>query len=285
MAQDIIRGRQVVSLLTNKSGGQLVAGDVVIIDGANVEAVTTTTIPGYAAGGIAVAVETIENDAAGRFCIAGYVPAVNLASAASIGDKLFTHTVAGQAAPSASIASGAFGQALSAGSTPSANLFGSPVVDAGAPALSSLSDVDTTDVQDGDVLVYDVGSGTWLPGEVSGGATTRILTLGRSGILTATAGTARLYVPWACTITNVRAMVGTAPTGASLIVDVNLDGTTIFTTQGNRPAIAASEYADLSSAPDVTAISADSYLTLDIDQIGSGTAGADLAVMVEISIP
>ena len=319
MAQDIIRGRQVVSLLTNKSGGQLVAGDVVIVDGANAEAVTTTTVPGYAAGGIAVAVETIENDAAGRFCIAGYVPVVNLASAAGIKDFLFTHTIAGQAAPSATVAAGAFGQALSAGSTPSASIFGTPVIAvAGAsvpwgnltdvpsvftpdahthamaditdpptiPAnLNDLGDIDVAGVQDGDALVYDLNTQTWIPGEVSGGATTRILTLGRSGTLTATAGTVRLYVPWACTITNVRTMVGTAPVGASLIADLNIDGTTAFTTQGNRPTIAASAYADLDAVPDVTAISANSYLTLDVDQIGSGTAGSDIIMQVEVTIP
>lgn len=287
MAQDIIRGRQVVELLTNKSGGQLVAGDVVIIDGANAEAVTTTTVPGYAAGGIAVAVETIEANAVGRFCVSGYVPAINLASAASIKDFLFTHTVAGQAAPGAAVAAGAFGQALSAGSTPSASIFGTPVIviDNGPPNLADLGDVDVTGAQDGDALVYDSDTQTWIPGEVSGGATTRILTLGRSGALTATAGTVRLYVPWACTITNVRAMVGTAPVGADLISDLNIDGTTAFTTQGNRPTIAAGGYTDLDAVPDVTAISANSYLTLDVDQIGSGTAGGDLIMQVEVTVP
>ena len=62
----------------------------------------------------------------------------------------------------------------------------------------------------------------------------------------------RLYVPWACTITAVRASVGVAPTGASLIVDVHLDGTTIFTTQGNRPTITATNFTDLTNTPDVT---------------------------------
>ena len=283
MAQDIIRGRQVVSLLTNRSGGQLVAGDVVIIDSANAEAVTTTTVPGYAAGGIAVAVETVEAGASGRFCVAGYVPVVNLASAASIGDLLFTHTVAGQAMPSATVSAGAFGQALSAGATPSANIFGTPVIGAGesgASALADLTDVDLTDIQDGDVLVYDSGSGSFSPQPV-----TKILTLGRSGVLTATAGTVRLYVPWACTITNVRTMVGTAPVGASLIADLNIDGATAFTTQGNRPTIADGGYTDLDAVPDVTAISANSYLTLDVDQVGSGTAGSDLIMQVEVTVP
>lgn len=111
----------------------------------------------------------------------------------------------------------------------------------------------------------------------------RYLTLGRSGTLTATAGTARLYVPFACTISNIRVNVGTAPTGASLIVDVHLDGVTIFTTQGNRPTITATNFTDLTNTPDVTSISANSYLTVDVDQIGSTIAGADLIVIVEVT--
>ena len=113
----------------------------------------------------------------------------------------------------------------------------------------------------------------------------RVLTLGKGGALTAVAGSMRLYVPWACTIVGVRASVGVAPTGASLIVDVNKNGTTIFTTQDNRPTITATNFTDLSSAPDVTAIAADDYLTVDVDQIGSTVAGSDLILQVLITVP
>lgn len=39
------------------------------------------------------------------------------------------------------------------------------------PAMDDLSDVDTTGVADGDVLIYDAGSGTWLIGPMTGGGT------------------------------------------------------------------------------------------------------------------
>jgi hypothetical protein len=78
----------------------------------------------------------------------------------------------------------------------------------------------------------------------------------------------------------VRASVGTAPTTQSVIVDVNKNGTTIFTTQGNRPTIAAGANTDASSTPDVTAFAAGDYMTVDVDQIGTGTVGADLTVQV-----
>ena len=288
MANELIRGRQLVEMLTNRSGGDLAAGDVVVLDVANANSVTTTTVAGYTAGTVGVALEAIASGATGRILVGGYAPVVNLASAASIGDILLTHSVAGQAAPSAVVTTGAFGQTLSAGATPSAHIGVLPAqaLGSGASALSELTDVDVSGVQDGDILVYDEASGDWLPGELpSTPAVTKILALGRSGALTATAGTMRLYAPWACTITNVRVSVGIAPTGADLIIDINLDGATVFTTQGNRPTIAAGSYADLSSTPDVTAISANSYLTVDVDAIGSTVAGSDLVVQVEVVVP
>lgn len=93
-------------------------------------------------------------------------------------------------------------------------------------------------------------------------------------------GTMRKYFNQAVTILDVYAAVGTAPTGASLIVDVHKNGTTIFTTQTNRPTIAAGTNYDVSGTVNVTSVSAGQYLTVDIDQVGSTVAGADLSVVV-----
>ena len=41
--QDMIRGRKVVLFLTNKSGGAVIAGDVVVLDSTASESFTTTT--------------------------------------------------------------------------------------------------------------------------------------------------------------------------------------------------------------------------------------------------
>jgi hypothetical protein len=81
-------------------------------------------------------------------------------------------------------------------------------------------------------------------------------------------------------ITEVYIYANTAPTGADLIVDVNKNGTTIFTTQGNRPQIAAGANADTSGTPDVTSLLKNNRLTIDIDQVGSTIAGADLTVVI-----
>jgi hypothetical protein len=129
---------------------------------------------------------------------------------------------------------------------------------------------------------------TAASGEATGvkwSAPVRYITLGRYGVLTATAGSDRLYVPFAATITNVYASVSTAPTGASLVLDVNLNSTTIFTTQGNRPTITATNFTDTSSTPDVTAITANDYLTLDVDSVGSTIAGADVRVILVVTTP
>ena len=70
------------------------------------------------------------------------------------------------------------------------------------------------------------------------------------------------------------------PTGANIIVDVHKNGTTIFTTQGKRPEIAAGGYTDESDTPDVTALTKTDYLTMDVDQVGSTITGQDLTVHV-----
>ena len=83
-------------------------------------------------------------------------------------------------------------------------------------------------------------------------------------------------------IVDVRADAGTAPATTALIVDVNKNGTTVFTTQANRPTIAAAGNASTTVLPDVTAVAAGDRLSFDVDQVGTGTVGADLAVTVTL---
>lgn len=103
------------------------------------------------------------------------------------------------------------------------------------------------------------------------------------GTLTTGAKNVRFYVEASRTISNVVASVSTAPTGASVIFDVNKNGTTIFTTQANRPTIAASGFYDGSSVPDVASLSAGDYLTIDVDQVGSTLPGDNAVIRVVFS--
>jgi hypothetical protein len=104
-----------------------------------------------------------------------------------------------------------------------------------------------------------------------------------TGTISVGAGTCRFYVDETWTISSVRASVGTAPTGAALIVDVNKNGTTIFTTQSNRPQIAVSTNTDVADAIEVSSLASGDYLTVDIDQVGSTIAGADLTVTIVLT--
>lgn len=111
-----------------------------------------------------------------------------------------------------------------------------------------------------------------------------VATFSKSGALTVTTGTQRWYNDSGRTlkITAIRASVGTAPTGAALIVDVKIAGTTIYTTSGNRPTIAVSTNTIKSTNPDIAVIPDGTYFTVDVAQIGSTVAGSDLTVAINM---
>lgn len=113
-----------------------------------------------------------------------------------------------------------------------------------------------------------------------------VLAFSQAGALAVAAGTARIYNDSGRTLTvrSVRVSVGTAPTGAGLIVDINVSGTTIFTTQGNRPTVAAAaNTSGRVTNMDVTTIPDGSYVSVDVDQVGSGGPGSDLTVQLLVT--
>ena len=91
---------------------------------------------------------------------------------------------------------------------------------------------------------------------------------------------ASLKAPIALKIKGVLLEVDTAPTGADLIVDVNKNDTTVYTTQANRPRITAGSKTGTGITPDVTAIAKGDKITVEIDQVGSTIAGGNLSVTV-----
>jgi len=100
------------------------------------------------------------------------------------------------------------------------------------------------------------------------------------GTLSISNGILRFYAPGPMTISEVAISISTAPTGQSAIVDINKNGTTIFTNQGKRPECAAGANFDTSDEPDVTALAKNDYLTMDVDQIGSTVNGGNMVVHV-----
>ena len=144
-----------------------------------------------------------------------------------------------------------------------------------------LNDAGTNTIFHGNV--GDPGSGIGAPAET--GSRQEHFTDPRA-TLTAAAGTMRWLVPFDLTIINFQIIVATVPTGADLILDVHQNGTTIFTTQANRPRVVASDADGIGAetVPDITSLSEGDYLTFDIDQIGSTVAGGYLDLVMEYEL-
>jgi PDZ domain-containing secreted protein len=94
------------------------------------------------------------------------------------------------------------------------------------------------------------------------------------GTLAAGTGVIPFVAARACTISVVYAAVGTAPSGSSVVFDVNKNGVTIFSTQGNRPTITTGNTVSGAATPDVTSVAAGDKITVDIDSIGGPAANA-----------
>jgi hypothetical protein len=96
-----------------------------------------------------------------------------------------------------------------------------------------------------------------------------------------TTGTAKvtLRMPFAMTLTDVRASVNTAPTGAAIIVDINENGASVLSTKLSIDATEkTSTTADTPALISDAALADDAEVTIDIDQIGSTVAGKGLKV-------
>ena len=75
-----------------------------------------------------------------------------------------------------------------------------------------------------------------------------------------------IVVDRSSTIVNAYMQVETSPgAGKTLIVDVNKNGTTIFTDQNQRPAILDTDTTGVSGTPAITTLIKDDKLTCDID--------------------
>lgn len=122
-----------------------------------------------------------------------------------------------------------------------------------------------------------------------------------SGAVSAAAGAVPYPVPFPCELVGVHLAIGTAPAGADLIVDVNKNGTTVFTDQDKRPKIAASAttgsveiapalsagtnyiYSPYPTASPLATFAEGDKVTVDVDQVGSGTAGSNLGVVLTLA--
>jgi hypothetical protein len=152
--------------------------------------------------------------------------------------------------------------AIGAGTSSLAISSTAPAALATTAAAGSSTDAarsDHTHQRDSDVIVIPVGD--------------------ESTALTAGTNKVRFRMPFAATLLAVRANVNTAPTGSTLIVDVNEAGTSVL---GTKLSIDASETSSTTAASAATitdtSLADDAEISIDIDQIGSTVAGAGLKV-------
>lgn len=135
--------------------------------------------------------------------------------------------------------------------------------------------------QSGKFLTTDGTTASWAA--TASGVTVAVAPFAWAGTVAVGSGLSmRWYAPWNGTILGVQASLRTASTSGSVIVDVNKNGSTIFTTQANRPTMAASSnYSGFVTSADITSITAGDYFTVDIDS--AGTNAADLLVVINYS--
>lgn len=114
-----------------------------------------------------------------------------------------------------------------------------------------------------------VGTGTTVP------VTLMIAASDETTAITAAAGKRKFRAPYAFTLTGVRCSVGTAPTGANLIIDVNETGTT--SVLATKVTIEDGEYSsvDATAQPVIgdPGIADNADMSIDFDQVGSTIAG------------
>jgi len=181
--------------------------------------------------------------------------------------------------------SGALSRSVFPGQTPAAN----PIPSGSPPPPGQATPTPTQ----GDLL-YGLASGSWA--KLAIGAEDAVLIV--SGVTPAWLGTANqlgysiewrangLYLvdtvvdggaiaPTDMTVSAVWLYRLIAGTSGSTVIDLNKNGTTMYTTQANRPTIAFNDADSKIQAalPDVTAVAAGDILSIDIDTVEAGSPG------------
>lgn len=84
------------------------------------------------------------------------------------------------------------------------------------------------------------------------------------------------------TLVEIYAYVRTAPTGQGLRFDIKRNGTSLLDTPAYIEIAAGENTASRTTSFVSTSLSEDDRIDIDIDQVGSGDAGADLSVFVRV---
>lgn len=104
------------------------------------------------------------------------------------------------------------------------------------------------------------------------------LVFSHGGTLSTMTGASRYPINITGEVMDARAMVGTAPSGGSVVVDINRNGTSMF---GTKPTITTGTNDSGLVKPDTNfLLTAGQYLTVDIDTVTA--PAADLTVVVRV---
>lgn len=230
---------------TNNTGSTITKGSAVYISGSDeitlADANASSTMP---CAGLADA--DIADGASGTVRVSGLLENVDT-SAFTVGDALYVSGTAG-----------ALTETAPTGATDVIQVVGYVV---------------TVNASTGSILVRPEASGTRVIEPI-------ILAVSdETTDLTTGTGKITFRAPYAFTLTDVRASVSTAPTGAALTVDINEGGVSVLST---KLTIDASETTSTTAATAAvisdSAIADDAEITVDIDQIGSTVAGQGLKI-------
>ena len=151
----------------------------------------------------------------------------------------------------------------------------------GLPAAGNVLEVDTYAANGGGSYYNNPPLATMKWSNPSQLVTQSLIVAASDETTDLTTGTAKstFRMPYAFTLSAVRASVTTAPTGSTIIVNIKESGTTILS---SRITIDATEKTSVTAAAQPvisdTALADDSEITVDIDQVGSTVAGTGLKI-------
>lgn len=147
-----------------------------------------------------------------------------------------------------------------------------------------------TGIQNNQILKYNTAETRFEPadqtgGGGSGGSTSSDWTDFIDGALVTLEDAAGVYiVPRDCTIEAVMIHCKDQGSASSTIIDINLNGTTIFTTQANRPELTYDDADGIASGtPDVVDLVAGDMLTIDIDQVATDAESLSFIVAMTVN--
>lgn len=153
--------------------------------------------------------------------------------------------------------------------------------DAGGGSLGALSDVDLAGLADGEILVFHAGIGMWLaqapdvpPAPAAPTESIIVVVTDQTNVFTTGTGKLTFRMPYAFTLTGIKASVKTASSSGLITVNVKENGSSIFSTKltinsGAKTSVGATTPAVISDS----SLAADAEMTIDIDGAGTNAVG------------